>query len=131
MPSGVLAQQSSLLPLRWPSSPVVICEIVLRHTDGEKRRTRRVGDQSGPISFHWRWGGSQCQVLIGSGFALIDCAVDSCVVDLLWENGGELTAHEKAVPAMIGGHDTKPHHGRNGKWPTQGSGLASDGGRNR
>ena len=52
--------------------------------------------------------GIQCQVLIGSGFALIGCGVDSCVVDLLWESGGELTAHEKAVPAMIGGHNTNP-----------------------
>ncbi len=76
-------------------------------------------------------GGTQCQGLIGSGFDVIFCEVEGCVENVLWENGGELTAHEKAVPAMIGGHNTKPHHGRNGKWPTQGSGPANDGGRNR
>ena len=75
--------------------------------------------------------GTQCQGLIGSGFDVIFCEVEGCVENVLWENGGELTAHEKAVPAMIGGHNTKPHHGRNGKWPTQGSGPANDGGRNR
>jgi hypothetical protein len=53
-------------------------------------------------------GATQCQVLIGSSFALIDCGVGSCVVDLLWESGSKLTAHEKAVPAMIGGYNTNP-----------------------
>ena len=65
---------------------------------------------------------TQCQGLIGSGFDVIFCEVEGCVQNVLWENGGELTAHEKAVPAMIGGHNTKPHHGRNGKWPTKEAG---------
>jgi len=48
---------------------------------------------------------------LGNGFAVSRVGVEPCIDALPWENGGELTVHKKAVPAMMGVCITKPHHG--------------------
>jgi hypothetical protein len=64
---------------------------------------------------------------LGAASDVISCIDESYVSDLRWESSDELTVHEKAVPAMIGGLRHQTLSWRNGKWPTQGSVPASDG----
>ncbi len=74
-----------------------------------------------------RTGATQCQICIENGRDVSYFDVERYVDNLPREGGVGLTVHKKAVPAMMGGLQHQSLSWRNGKWPTQGSGLASDG----